>query len=144
VGEPEHPEFEYRNMPVRGLVELQKIADMLSQRLPEITCPVTIIQGSNDPVVDPESANIIYDRIGSLDKKLHVVKSDRHSILHDDIDNTQEIIIARLKEFAATSPSSTAVRSGLFAQVNSNVLRLIAPIMRGRKSTNGKNEIDQS
>ncbi len=138
LGEPEHPEFEYRNMPVRGLVELQKIAAVLSQKLPEITCPVTIIQGSNDPIVDPESAKIIHDRIGSLDKQLHIVNSDRHGILHDDIDNTQAIVIAKLSEFAGSKPSHVPMPIGLLAQVNSNILRFITPIIRGRKTTDDK------
>jgi esterase/lipase len=144
LGEPEHPEYEYRNMPVRALVELQKIADALTQRLPEITCPVTMIQGSNDPIVDPESAQIIHDRIGSSDKQLHFVNSDRHSILHDDIDKTQAIVIARLSEFIATKPSHIPMPIGLLAQVNSNILRLIKPIMRGRKSSVDKQALNQT
>ena len=144
LGEPEHPEFEYRNMPVRGLVELKKIADALNQKLPEITSPVTIIQGSNDPVVDPESAKIIYNRIGSSDKQLHIVNSNRHSILHEDIDNTQAIVIARLSEFAVSKSPQPQVPIGLLAQVNSNLLRLITPIIRGRKTTDDKRALNQT
>ena len=43
--DPEHPDIDYRNMPVRGLVELRKVADELSRCLPQVVCPVTIIQG---------------------------------------------------------------------------------------------------
>ncbi len=144
VGDPEHPEFEYRNMPVRGLVELQKIADALRQNLAEITCAVTIIHGSNDPIVDPESARIIYDQIGSTDKQLHIVKSDRHAILHEDIDNTQAIIIARLGEFVVSKPPHLPIPNSLLAQVNSNFLRLITPIIRGRKTTTEKQTLKQT
>ena len=133
-GEPEHPEFEYRNMPVRALVERSKMTDMLNQKLPDITCPVSILQGSNDPIVDPVSAQIIHDQIGSLDKQLHIVKSDRHSILHEDIDNTQAIVIARLAEFAVSRPTRVPGPVGLLPNVNVNILRLIAPFIRRRKS----------
>lgn len=144
LGEPEHPEFEYRNMPVRALVELQKIADALNRKLAEITSAVTIIHGSNDPIIDPESAQIIYDRIASLDKQLHIVNSDRHSILHDDIDNTHAIIVARLNEIFVSQPPLVPMPTGLLAQVNKNILRLIKPIMRGRKMTDKKETIGQS
>ena len=130
-------------MPVRGLVELQKIADALNQKLPEITCPVTIVQGSNDPIVDPESAKIIYDRIGSSDKRLHIVNSDRHSILFEDIDNTQATIIAWLSEFSVSKSPQVPMPIGLLAQVNSNILRLITPIIRGRKTTADKQAHNQ-
>jgi esterase/lipase len=143
-GEPEHPEFEYRNMPVRALVELGKIAEVLHQKLPEIICPVTIIHGSNDPVVDPESAIIVHDRIGSLDKQLHMVNSDRHAILHEDIDNTQAIVIARLNEFDASQPSQVPVPTGLVPQLNASLLRLFAPLIRGRKSADNKRAFNQT
>ena len=139
LGEPEHPEFEYCNMPVRGLVELGKIAEMLHQKLPDITCPVTIIHGSNDPIVNSESARIIHDRIGSPDKQLHIVNSDRHGVLHDDIDNTQAIVIARLGGFVVAQPSKLPKPVGLLAKVNVNFLRLIAPLIPGRKSAEPTN-----
>ncbi len=135
LGEPEHPEYEYSNMPVRGLVELRKIADVLHQQLPNITCPVTIIHGSNDPLVDPASADIILERLASSDKRLHIVKSDRHSILHEDIDNTQAIVISRLGEFFAPAPLQVPVPVGVFARANAGLLRWIAPLIPGRKTT---------
>jgi esterase/lipase len=143
LGEPEHPEFEYRNMPVRALVELQKIADVLWQKLPEINCPITIIQGSNDPVVEPESANIIHDRVGSVDKKLQFVTSDRHGILHEDIDDTQAIIIASINTYSTVKPTSMPIPNRILAQVNSNILRLIAPIMRRKKVAQSNYKLDQ-
>jgi esterase/lipase len=138
LGEPEHPEYEYRNMPVRSLVELRKMVDELSLKLPEIICPVSIIHGSNDPIVDPDSAKIIHEKVGSLDKQLHIVKSDRHSILHDDIDNTQGIVIARLSEFVTSKPLPQPVPTRLLPNINANFMRLIAPLIPGRKTTDDK------
>jgi esterase/lipase len=134
LGEPEHPEFQYSNMPVRGLVELRKIADLLHQKLPDITCPVTVIHGSNDPIVDPASAAIIHERLGSLDKQLHFVQSDRHSILHEDIDDTQAIVIRRLGEFSDVKPLRGAVPVGIIPLANAGLLRLLKPLMPGRKT----------
>jgi esterase/lipase len=139
LGEPEHPEFEYCNVPVRALVELGKISEVLHQKLPEITCPVTIIQGSHDPFINPESARIIHDRVGSLDKKLHIVKSDRHGVLHEDIDNTQSIVIHRLSEFVVVQDLELTKSAGFLANVNESFLRLIAPLKSGRRSAEPTN-----
>ena len=139
LGEPEHPEFEYCNIPVRALVELGKIAEVLQEKLPEITCPVTIIHGSHDPFVNSESATIIHDRIGSLDKKLHIVTSDRHGVLHEDIDNTQSIVIDRLSEFVVVRDLEVVKPAGFLANVNESFLRLIAPLKSGRKSAEPTN-----
>ncbi len=143
-GEPEHPEFEYRNIPVRGLVELQNIAEALTDQLPKVFCPSTIIHGSNDPIVDPDSAKMIFDRIGSLDKQLHIVNSDRHAILHDDIDNTQALVIARLSAFACTEISQPPMPGSLFAQVNRYISRFLSPILRVVKSTAEKRGLNQT
>jgi fermentation-respiration switch protein FrsA (DUF1100 family) len=126
-------------MPIRGLLELNKIADMLHQKLPDITCPVTIVHGSNDPVVDPESAKIIHDRIGSLDKQLRIVESERHSILHEDIDNTQAIVIARLSEFEILPPSQLAKPLIFLAHVKANFSRLTKQLMSDSKSVEPTN-----
>jgi esterase/lipase len=140
LNEPEHPEFEYRNMPVRGLVELRKIADALHQKLPEIMCPVTVIQGSNDPIIDPASAKIIHERIGSLDKQLHIVESDRHAILHENIGGTQAIVVERLSKFVASKPLQEQPLVGFFPQVNAKFQRLIAPFIPEGKSSSDKKD----
>jgi esterase/lipase len=104
-GEPEHPEFEHSRMPVRALAELYRISEALQRALPQISCPVTVIHASNDPVADPGSAKTIYESIASANKRLHMVGSDRHAILHDDIGNTQDLIMGRLLEFSRATTS---------------------------------------
>ena len=56
VHESEHPHINYRHVPIRGLFELRCVADELVQRLPDVVCPVAVIQGDEDHVVDPGSA----------------------------------------------------------------------------------------
>ncbi|TMJ37462.1 MAG: lysophospholipase [Alphaproteobacteria bacterium] len=77
-----------RHMPVRGLVELRKVADELERRLPDIACPAAVVHGTDDPIAEPESARIIHERIGSAEKSLHMIPSQRHGILHEDIADT--------------------------------------------------------
>ncbi len=125
--EPDHPQFEYRHMPVRALVELRKVIDALEASLPEIKCPVAIIQGTDDPAVDPASARLIHSQIGSLEKSLHMIPSKRHGILHEDIGGTEELVVSLLGALAAPVsrptpqpvallPRMVASFSGLFRQ----------------------------
>ncbi len=100
LAEPEHPDIEYRHTPVRGLVELRKAADELERRLPDIICPVHIVQATDDPVADPDSARLIHRKIGSAEKSLHMIAARRHDILHDDVDGVQSLVVALLDAFA--------------------------------------------
>ena len=94
-GETEHPTINYRHMPVSGLVELGRAIDDLKKNLGKVTAPVAILQGKQDPIVDPSSAEVIFEKIASQKKWLHWIESERHGILHEDIDGTCE----RLMEF---------------------------------------------
>ena len=92
----EHPNINYRNMPLRGLYELRRMVDDLQTRLEDVQCPVTAIQGTDDPVVEPQSAQLIVERLGSKEKTLTMVPSNRHGILNEDIGGTQGTVLAFL------------------------------------------------
>ncbi len=103
---PEHPGVNYQNIPVRGLYELRRLISELEKRLPDIHCPTLILQGNNDPTVDPKSADIIYKKLGSAKKELITINSQRHGILMDDIDSTQDKILAFMGQLS--NPSLTS------------------------------------
>ena len=94
--QPEHPHINYRNKPVRGLYELRSMLDELGGRLADVQCPVTLIQGTEDPTVDPESAELIHKKLGTREKKIVRVPATCHGILYEDIGETQETIISFL------------------------------------------------
>ncbi|MFP6748246.1 MAG: alpha/beta hydrolase, partial [Alphaproteobacteria bacterium] len=77
LNESEHPEINYRHIPVRGLFELRQLVDDMKQRLADVTCPVAIFQGTEDQIIDPKSANSILDKISSTDTSLHMIPSKR-------------------------------------------------------------------
>ncbi len=97
---PEHPNINYQNIPVRGLYELRRLVVELESRLADIQCPVLVMQGDEDPTVDPKSADIIMKRIGTADKQLIYIRSNRHGILVEDIDRTREKITEFLDQQA--------------------------------------------
>ena len=92
----EHPHINYGNMPIRGLYELRLMVAELQSRLPDIKCPAEIVQGTEDQVVKPESAEIINEKIGSEIKRLYMVESNRHGIINENIENTHGTIISFL------------------------------------------------
>ena len=126
AGEPEHPDIEYRNMPVRALMELRKVVDLLEQKLGNVQCPVMIIQGSGDPVVNPASARLIAEQIGSLVKSVHVVQSNRHGILHENIGDIQNLIMAKLAQFSAPQSLPTPLRKGLLPRITAKIAGLLS------------------
>ncbi len=91
--ESEHPHINYRNIPVRGLYELSRLTDSLKRLLADITTPTLLIQSTDDTVVNPESANILYDGLSSEFKRLHWIESTRHGILNEDVERTQPLLL---------------------------------------------------
>ena len=92
INESEHPEINYRNIPIRGLYELRQMVSRLEDRLPLVECPVLVVQGRDDHVVDARSADLLMEGLGSDTKTLHMIEADRHGILNEDIGGTQQIV----------------------------------------------------
>lgn len=91
--DPEHPHINYRHMPVRGLYELTRMVAHVKTRLPAVRCPTMILQGDDDHVVDPASAQHVYEHIGSADKTLHYIPTRRHGIVNENIGDTHAHIL---------------------------------------------------
>ncbi len=131
--EPDYPSMEYRHMPIRGLVELRKAADALERSLRQITCPVAIIQGTDDPVVDPDSARLIHSQIGSSQKSLHMVPSSRHGILHENIGDTQGLVVSLLGTLAVPLIQPTPQPAALLPRMVAKFSNLFTDPLRRRE-----------
>jgi esterase/lipase len=110
----EHPNINYRNVPIRSLYELRRMVDGLEERLPDVKCPVTLIQGTDDPIVDPEGAELIHKKLRTSQKKLFTVPSTRHGILYENIGDTQEMVISFLATLSSSDrPDRAAISDSL-------------------------------
>jgi esterase/lipase len=89
---PEHPDINYRNTPVRALYELRRMIQHMEALLPDIETPTLVLYADGDPVVSPESAEHVYNKLGAMDKHLHAIKAKRHGILMENIDGTWSVI----------------------------------------------------
>lgn len=112
--ESEHPDINYRHIPIRGLYELRRVTAEMNRRLKEVTCPALIIQGDADTVVDPHSADLIKRKLASSDKTLHMVASGRHGILNENIGGAQDLVLAFLERLTMgpDGPPATPTREG--------------------------------
>jgi esterase/lipase len=99
--ESEHPHINYRNMPIRSLYELTRLVAYLKDQLEHVSCPTCIIQSATDRVVDPVSATIAFDLVGSPDKEIHWIESERHGILNEDIGGTHSLLLDFIERAAA-------------------------------------------
>lgn len=99
--ESEHPHINYRNVPIRGLHEFRRVTERLKDCLPDVKCPVLIVQSTHDHIVNPDSAKQIQTTLGSETKRVAMIPSERHGILNEDLGNTHAEILNFLGELEA-------------------------------------------
>ena len=94
---------------VRGLAQARRgrfdeAIDDLNRGLDKVTCPVAVLQGTEDRVVDPKSAEIIFQKIGSQEKQLDWIEAERHGILRNDIGGTVRIVSSFIESLKSDTP----------------------------------------
>mgnify|MGYP003640773213 CR=1 FL=1 len=89
----DYPKTNYASMPVHALNELRYIVRNAKKNLKYITTSAIIIQGIDDPVVNPKSAEKILKALSSKDKTVHMIKTDRHGIIYDNVGETHKLLI---------------------------------------------------
>jgi len=97
TNDTEHPNINYRSMPLRGIFELRLLVNEVEGRLSDVRCPVKLFQGDEDHVVNPRSATIIINKIGSEQKDLVTIPTERHGILNEDVGGVQGQVIEFLQ-----------------------------------------------
>ena len=77
----ENPDINYAKHPLESVAQMEKIMTKVDKRLKSIKAPILILQGDNDPVVNPKSAQFIYNSVKSKWKKLVLVPRKNHTII---------------------------------------------------------------
>jgi len=78
---PERPLINYSRVPVAALLELEHFMKNLAPRLTDVTVPTLIVQGLNDPVVNDEGTELLFNSIGAKQKSYVTCDLGRHGIL---------------------------------------------------------------
>jgi len=102
VNSSEHPETNYTHIPVRALYELRQLISETEKRLKDVHCPALVLQGDQDPVVDPESAKLVYEQLGSCCKSLTMIPSQRHDVIFHDPGEVHAMIRFFLDQYTTT------------------------------------------
>jgi esterase/lipase len=82
--QPENPRVNYSRNYLKGVEQLESLMDVCEKNLAKINDKALIIQGSKDPVVNPVSGKIIYDKISSKEKILSEPEFSNHIIINGD------------------------------------------------------------
>ena len=112
ANDSEHPDINYRHIPVHGLYELRLAVAEMEGSLDKVTCPVLVLQGNADNVVEPESAQIIFRKLKSTAKALHMVHSNRHGILCEDAGAAQELVMDFLERLLLEDQDDRETKAG--------------------------------
>lgn len=83
IDKPENPHINYSVNYLKGVYELSKLMENCDNNLNKITSPILIIQADKDPVVNPKSGRLIYNKISSNRKELLMLDFDKHVIITD-------------------------------------------------------------
>lgn len=77
----DNPHINYLLCPVSSFVQVKKLMRNVRLRLADIRIPALIIQGRNDPKVDPRSGPAIFKGLGSPQKHFAWIDFNRHGIV---------------------------------------------------------------
>ena len=95
---PENPQINYNKHYVSSIEQLSLLMDKIKKNLHKIKKPILIIQGKDDPVVNPSSAHEIYEKIESRFKKLKMINSSKHLIVNENTDGLYDYILSFINE----------------------------------------------
>jgi len=77
----ENPDINYAKHPLASIAQMEKVMNRVDKALDKIDDPILVLQGDNDPVVNPKSARLIYDKVKSPVKKLVLLPRKQHIIV---------------------------------------------------------------
>lgn len=86
----------YNLTPLRSLSSLLVLLKQVDTLLPSVTVPTLIIQGKHDHTVEPRSAEHIYNKVGSAEKKIIWLNKSGHIVT---IDIEHERVFQHIAEF---------------------------------------------
>ncbi|KQC14325.1 MAG: hypothetical protein APR63_14550 [Desulfuromonas sp. SDB] len=85
-----------------GSHELEKLMKQVEDQLKDVKCPALIIQGSDDPVVNPVSGQEIFNKLGTKDKQLLRIYAKHHGILRGEgAEKVNAVVLMFLKKLSS-------------------------------------------
>lgn len=72
--------FSYDAIPLKALNSMIGLIDLVKEEFGQINTSSLIFQSKDDPLVNPQSAQYIYDHLGSKDKELIWLEKSKHVV----------------------------------------------------------------
>jgi len=88
--------WSYNRLPTRCIASLGQLLRLVRRELPRIKVPVLVMQGRCDRRITPDSAQVIFDELGTEDREIVWWPNSGHCIT---IDSEREAVWARASEF---------------------------------------------
>ncbi|HEB70032.1 MAG TPA: alpha/beta fold hydrolase [Desulfobulbus sp.] len=77
----ENPTVNYPKHPLASVAQMEKVMTRVDRTLERVTEPILVLQGDTDPIVNPKSARLIYQKVHSPMKKLVLLPRKNHIIV---------------------------------------------------------------
>jgi carboxylesterase len=87
---------EYTRYPVRSILQLKEIIQVMRQDLPQVRVPALLVQSHKDDGIPADSLDTIYNSISSTDKTKFWVENSGHVVIREP---DRELIFAEVKKF---------------------------------------------
>jgi len=96
--DPEAPSrlWHYPVNPVGGVVELWRLQRVVYRELPQVSTPTLVFNTTRDAAIHPRSAQVLFDRLGTKDKKLVILHNSGHCMT---VDAERDLIFAETQSF---------------------------------------------
>lgn len=75
--------YKFKHTPIKAAINFRKLVKELGPSLNNVDVPIMIIQGELDDLVDPSSAEFIFNTVKSKDKSIHLLPKSKHVICWD-------------------------------------------------------------
>lgn len=76
--------YQVQNMKIPTVLSFREVVNIVTPYITMIEQPVMIVQGMKDGLVPSETANLIYEKIASKEKKIYFSANGHHQICYSD------------------------------------------------------------
>lgn len=89
---PENPQINYQHIPVRSLYQMKQLIHKIKSNKYLFDTPVHIMQGDQDPVVEPKSLDLLAEILPTDKTTKTILSSENHGVVYGNYDNAHQKI----------------------------------------------------
>lgn len=82
---PDNPHINYPLCPVSSVVQMQTLMRKVKQGLPHLCLPILVMHADKDPKINVNSAKVIFNKSGAMQKRYKIISFNQHGIVRGEI-----------------------------------------------------------